>query len=62
MKKKFNQAEYINQYKKDTYKRYTVEIRKELTKDIDEIKTKYNLSNRELFLKGYEFYKNKVEK
>lgn len=57
--KKFNQTEYINRYKKEKYKRYLVEIPKEIAKDIDRVKEKHNLSNRDILIKGYEVYKKK---
>lgn len=57
LKKEFNQAEYIKQYKKDKYKRYLIEIPKDIAKDIDIVKEKHNLSNRDILIKGYEVYK-----
>jgi len=59
MQKKFNQKEYIKQYRKDHYKQFKVELKKQDFEELNKLLKKHKLSKPQFILKAKEILEKK---
>ena len=58
-KEVFNQNEYLNQYKKDHYSTFKVDLKKEEKKELDILLKECNLTKKQFLLNAWEDLKAK---
>ncbi len=58
---KFNQNEYINDYKKEHYSQFKVDLKKEEKKELDELLNAVNLTKKEFLLNSVSKLKEEIK-
>ena len=59
--KKFNQNEYINDYKKEHYSQFKVDLKKEEKKELDELLNTVNLTKKDFLLNSVSKLKEEIK-